>query len=1093
MTTRSAKVILELMVDKYLSNAKKASEAIKKVGEDAEQAGKKTDQSSEQASQSIQELAAAHQAAAKAAGLNYNSQGQLVDSNGKVQTSAQAAAHELDQYSSAVHTVSREAAEAAAAQEKYAAKQKEAAQTAGTTMVAFGTATVAALGAATKAAMDWESAWTGVTKTVDGTPEQMADLESGLRGLAKTLPITHTELAGVAEAAGQLGVKREDILKFTKTMVDLGQTTNLTAEEAATDIAQIANVMGTTGDEVDNFGATLVALGNAGASTEKDILSMSQRIAGAGKLIGASEADVLALSNTLASMGVKAELGGGVSTRVLLKMYGAVQEGGTRLDAFAKAAGTSADEFAKKFGSAPVEALDMVTKGLGRVKDGGGNVVETMTAMGIEGTEEMQVMLALAGAGDLLSDSLVLGAQAWEENTALIVEATKRYETTESKVTVAWNNIKDAAIDAGAVILPVVAGIAESISGLAQTFGDLPAPVQGAITGVAGVAGAAALAGGGLMLLLPKVRDGIEAFKELNTRADGSSRGLGKLGAAAGVAAAAFVGFEIIKSIHNDMQEANKTTADFTQSLVGLGKNKDGLDNMFRDIGVKEFEGQIGSAGQALNKLINQDFNSAIESFGATNLGVNNGMAKLADGITKADQAIAGAATSGNLEMAAQGFKSIADSAGEQGIKVEEVAKRFPTYITALKELASQSKVNLSEQELLDWAMGKVPASMQAAADGGDKAAVALIGQGEAAQAAAVMNEEIQKALEDVGLAADGSVTELNKWMGVLFQAGILSLSASDASIAYQSSIDAMTDSVIKNGTTLDINTEQGRANQSAYNGIAKAAMASMEATAAETLATQGSAAAQAQLQTNLKTSYNDLVTAAGQLGITGDAADTLARKALGIPKETPIDSWVNDKASSTLESIRGKADALNGKRVDIYINTHESITKYLTEKGASDLDAAQNGGKAAGGAILKRAGGGGIYGPGTSTSDEVPIWASPGEHMLDKGDVDKMGGQQGVYKFRAALQAGQFDYLAGGGSVGSHVASVQIANQGSAQSTPSVNLEGLTVMVTNPFTGEQVTGIVSGIARNETQAGFTALDRTLTSVGRGGKYSGGR
>lgn len=85
-------------------------------------------------------------------------------------------------------------------------------ETTGKMMLAFGAVSVAALGAGAKAAMDWESAWAGVTKTVDGTPEQMAEVEASLRGLAKTLPATHEEIAGVAEAAGALGGAREDIL-----------------------------------------------------------------------------------------------------------------------------------------------------------------------------------------------------------------------------------------------------------------------------------------------------------------------------------------------------------------------------------------------------------------------------------------------------------------------------------------------------------------------------------------------------------------------------------------------------------------------------------------------------------------------------------------------------------------------------------------------------------------------------------------------------------------------------------------------------------------------------------------------------------------
>jgi hypothetical protein len=65
---------------------------------------------------------------------------------------------------------------------------------------------VAAGAFAVKAASDWESAWAGVTKTVDGTAAQMAELEAGLRDMAKELPATHQEIAAVAEAAGALGL-----------------------------------------------------------------------------------------------------------------------------------------------------------------------------------------------------------------------------------------------------------------------------------------------------------------------------------------------------------------------------------------------------------------------------------------------------------------------------------------------------------------------------------------------------------------------------------------------------------------------------------------------------------------------------------------------------------------------------------------------------------------------------------------------------------------------------------------------------------------------------------------------------------------------
>jgi len=1007
MSTRSVKVVLEAEVNKYLDNVKKAEKAASDAGAAAEAAGKKIDQAQQQAAGATDKSA---------------------EANKKHGASGEESAKG-----------SEKSAEASKKDAEYKKKQADAAETAGKTMVGFGATTVAALGASAKAAMDWESAWAGVTKTVDGSPQQMAELEQGLRGLAKTLPSSHEDIAAVAAAAGQLGVKRQDILAFTKTMIDLGETTNLTADEAATNIAQIANVMGTQGDDIDNFGATLVALGNAGASTEKEILAMAQRIAGAGKLVGASESDVLALSNTLASMGVNAELGGGVTTRVLLKMYSAVQGGGKGLDAFAKAAGTSAEEFAKAFRTSPVAAMEMVTKGMARTKEEGGNVVALMAEMGMKGTEEMQVMLSLAGAGNLLSDSLKLGSQAWEENTALINEATKRYETTESKVKVAWNNIKDAAIDAGAVMLPVIQGIAENVSGLAQGFGNLPAPLQGAITGLGGVVGAAALAGGGLMLLLPKVKDGIEAFQTLNTKADGSSRGLGKFGAAAGVAATAFMGFEIIKSVHNSMQEADQSTEEWTQSLIRLAKQSDSMDGAFKTIGAKEFEGEITNAGQALKKAIHQDFNSAIESFGATVLGVDNGMAKINKAFENADKSIAGAATSGNLDLAARGFKAIADSAKDQGIEIEETAKRFPNYLNALRDQANQAKVTVSDTELLAWAMGEVPPAMQKAAEGSGKVAEELVKVQGATGQTIPITKEIAKALEELGLSADGTVVNLANFTQALVNSGLLTLSSRDATAKFEEGIDAL-DGKIKNimateqahggvlnqnRTDLDLTSEAGRAANEVLQD-----MATRGINAAVAMAKNGES--QEAVQGQLGKTYDAAVKTFEGFGLSEQGAIDLTREILHIPPGVSVQSWMSDEAKRMAQQTTGELDKIDGRVVTarsvMIEETHRiNYEKRVVESGGDEPDGGGLYGsdrRAGGGAILRRAGGGEVWGPGTSTSDEVPIWASPGEYMLDKGDVIKMGGPRGVDRFRANLRAGQFEGMAAGGAVGTAVAS---------------------------------------------------------------------
>ena len=90
----------------------------------------------------------------------------------------------------------------------------------------FGAVGIAALGVGVaKAAINFESAFAGVRKTVEATEPELRKLAVGIRELAREIPATTTEIAGVAEAAGQLGVATPAILGFTRTMIDLGETT----------------------------------------------------------------------------------------------------------------------------------------------------------------------------------------------------------------------------------------------------------------------------------------------------------------------------------------------------------------------------------------------------------------------------------------------------------------------------------------------------------------------------------------------------------------------------------------------------------------------------------------------------------------------------------------------------------------------------------------------------------------------------------------------------------------------------------------------------------------------------------------------------
>ena len=88
---------------------------------------------------------------------------------------------------------------------------------------------------ATKEAISLEDAMAGVRKTTDMTDTELQQMEDTFVSMSKTTPVTAKELANIGEMAGQLGIKKENIAEFSKTISDLTIATNLTAEEGAKD------------------------------------------------------------------------------------------------------------------------------------------------------------------------------------------------------------------------------------------------------------------------------------------------------------------------------------------------------------------------------------------------------------------------------------------------------------------------------------------------------------------------------------------------------------------------------------------------------------------------------------------------------------------------------------------------------------------------------------------------------------------------------------------------------------------------------------------------------------------------------------------
>lgn len=632
---------------------------------------------------------------------------------------------------------------------------------------AMGVAIVGGLKIATDAAMDFESSFAGVRKTVDGSDQELDAIAQGMRDLSKEIPVNVNELNRIGESAGQLGVQKSAILGFTDTVAKMGVTTDLVGDQAANAFARLHNIMQVSQDDFDRTGSTIVALGNAGASTESEIAEFGLRIAGAGKIAGLTLPNVLAIGNAFSSVGIEAEAGGTATQKVLLSITDAVNTGGAKLEKFAETAGMSAQEFAAQWRSDPITAFTAFVEGLGT---SGQQAMGVLKELGLTDQRLIRSFLSLAGAGDVLRDSVDLGTKAWDENVALQKEAEKRFETTASKVQLAKNNLNDFAISIGNVVLPALGWFAEKVTAVADVLGDLPGPIRTTLVVAGGLAGVFLLVGGAMLLLIPRIAATKTAMASLNmsfasTRAAGSKMA-GFMGGPWGMA---LMGATLVLGAFINKQAAAKEAVNQYTSAI---------------------EADTGAIGENTRALAAHRLEQSGALKAAQELGVE--LTTLVD------------ASLGNAQAAGEVRQALVGGMGEHRDAVLELSSAFSMEGTAAKEGEAAYK---REKE-----------AVEGSADAHGKA------KGPTDELAGAMGE-LAGETEDTATAAE----RLNEAITTLIG---FKVDAEKALIDFKDSLADLTKGFKDNGTSLDINTAKGRLNRENILSSIDAARSHAEAVA---------------------------------------------------------------------------------------------------------------------------------------------------------------------------------------------------------------------------------------------------------------------
>lgn len=755
-----------------------------------------------------------------------------------------------------------------------------------------GVAIGAGVAYAAKSYMDFEAAMSGVAAVAGATAKQQEALGKAALQAGQDTVFSATQAAQAEAELAKAGVSVADILGGALAgSLDLAAAGQIDLAQAAEISAQAMNIFNLEGAQVGHIADVLTAGANKSAAGVDDLGMALQQGGLVAKQTGLTLEETVGTLSAFADNALKGS-DAGTSMKTMLQ----------RLNPTSAEAAALMDELG-------LRAYDSQGNFVGLAEYAG----QLQSALSGMTAEQRNAALATLFGSDAVRGASVLYEQgeagmrkyiaAVDDQGAAARMAARQTDNLKGDLEQLRGTFESAFINAGAGGNEGLRSVVQALTSMLDLFNKLSPSAQATVVQIAAVAAAALLvAGAGI-----KATTSILAMKASMDAAGISGARLAVvlkgLGAAAAVGALAAVTneFQMMQTRAAVADVAVDELASSLSDLADTGNVSGGLNSLFAEKG-----GLFGSDEKIVTTT------EAIERFAYTAqdaLGddlyskivrlqdMGEGTARLGEYVGQMDAALAAMVRAGNAEKAAAALEKMLSGISDPAVR-EEVLAQFTGYQTAL-----------------------------------DETAVSAASTADAAQGLADETYASAKAARE---AADGTAT----WAEELNQVNSPILDARDAARQFEQAVDDASGALKDNGKTLDINTDKGRENQAALDGVARAALDQIGAM-------QANGASQKQMQRTLDTSRERLYTVARSFGMSKDEARRYADQVLKTPKS------VSTTVTARTEAAKAQVAAFQSQINRLRGNTVTITTRYVT------VGTRPTGGRSTAGGIVKDADGG--------------------------------------------------------------------------------------------------------------------------------------
>lgn len=822
----------------------------------------------------------------------------------------------------------------------------------------LGLGMVGAAGMVVKSAAEFEKAMSGVKAATHASAGEMDALKAAALEAGKSTSFSATEAAGAITELSKAGVATADVLGGgLKGALDLAAAGQLDVGEAAETAASAMTMFKLKGKDVPHIADLLSA---AAGKAQGSVHDMGAALNQAGLVASQMGLSIEDTTGTLAAFASNGLLG---------------SDAGTSLKTAMLMLANPTDKAAGLMEELGIQTYDASGKFVGIANLAG----QLKTQLGGLTQEQRNAALATIFGSDAIRAASILyeqgqeGIQGWitKVNDAGFASETAKTQTDNlvGDLDRLRGSLETLAIESGGGANSGLRVLAQAANALVDQIGLLPSGVTGAITVLTALGGVLALGAAGWVKMRSANAAALEELRSTGPAGQRAAAGMQATTKWAGRAAAGFAALEIasaaVGAAISDMNPQVDALAVGLQRFVStgdvggeaarlLGGDMSMLDTAMKDV-----------ADTGRWSSFARGFASAMESVPGAAEGFDDSLYNSKQRLEAVDQALQQLVSGGNAAQAAQVFSSLAERAKEQGVSVEELKKVLPGYAASL-ETAAGAAAGAAD------ATGKIPGPTGEATEATKEYASAA----EAAAAAANGQREALTQLSDMIKAESDPVFALTAAQRDLEKAHKAAADATRKHGGNSAEAQEATQKLAEAAIEL-----QGRVGAlgGAFNGQLSPALI-------QTLRAAGLTERQ----------IADVSAIFRQAKRDGDAF----AKNYKAPTSAPGAA----QAARDVRGLRTEVSKLYGKTITVGVR--------YSATGLERVNAAGNrigGYKATGGAII---------GPGTGTSDSVPMNLSTGEHVWTAKEVKAAGGHSAVEAMRAGVLGAPVQQMAGGGPV---------------------------------------------------------------------------